>query len=409
MPTNFSPAAFEHLLFPLHRSVYTSIERKLCYAEASRPGSLAGAAAFARRTNGLGTLEPVPKDLLEDIRLPDFDIRLVVAGDGKLRKETRHKAEFTPHSQRPSLGYPGAHLVVVVATHTHQHAFIMPLGFALRALEDVTLRPGGFQVYQHHLYPSTDPLLFAPQIDGQKTELPYKTLASSGLLYTGLTGRSWARRYQEHKYAAGRGSQTLFHIALRGEFFHVVKTEHEILRAGLDRDTAVHVEEVVIEERSLYPVHQRGLNMIPGGDAGLRFLARLGRSGTRRPDPEAGDEAYIDGLNEMLGARRTGCAPDASAIARLWAEDLDFRIGATCGRADRLSQLQITFARIWSACGWDEDKIAGKLNGIDHRRANTGQVRRLLSGQSYNEIPNVLPKAGKPRGRDPDEDDPSGS
>ncbi|MDD9718732.1 hypothetical protein PVW48_18375 [Dinoroseobacter sp. PD6] len=392
MPTLFSPTAFEHLLFPLHKTIYAALERAFRQAEEQSPGGLAGAAAFARRTNMLGTLERVDPRRLADVRLPNFDVRLVIPsiGAGKLRKVQEHHIEITPHSDRPTTQYPGAHLVVLVASHSEQRGFVMPLGFALRALEDLTLREGGYQVYQHHLYRSRNPLPFAPQVAGAMPTLSYSALAGTGLVYTGLTGRSWARRFQEHKRSAASGSQTLFHTALRGDFFPIVKTEHEILRAGLDRETAMRVEEVVIEERSLFPIHQQGLNMIPGGAAGMKFLSQFRRSGSL-PEPGNCDEAYIDALNEMLRARRAGCAPDATAIARLWAENLTYRIGVTCGRQDRLSQMQITFARIWHASGWSPEKIAHHLDGVDERQANLSQVQRLLAGETYADIPNLLP------------------
>lgn len=393
MPPCFSPTAFEHLLFPLHRSVYASIEKMLRQMENDQPGLLAGAEMLARVSNRLGTQEPIDPTVLAGLCLPVSDLRVIVAGDGKqpLRKEQRHRIDPLPHFSRPFSRYTGCHLIVVVADAKSQAGYIVPLGYVLRGLENIVLRKESYQIYQHRLYPSTAPVLVAPTRPGAELVVPWSSYARTGLVYTGLTSRDWATRLKEHRRAAHSGSGTLFHRALRDAFFPIVKTEHEVLRTGLSRAEAMHLEEIEIEATSLFPVHDRGLNMIPGGEAGMRFISRWRKGGGTLPDPGRVEECYADALSEMLKARRSDCGLDGSAIARLWAENLTYRIGVTCGRSDRLSQLQITFARIWDASGWTAEKIAQNLDGVDQRRATLSQVQDLLSGRTYIEIPNLFP------------------
>jgi hypothetical protein len=56
--------------------------------------------------------------------------------------------------------------------------------------------------------------------------------------------------------------------------------EHIVERAGLTEKQALEVEEKEVEKRSLHSLHPNGLNMIPGGYAGLKcvhnFAARTG-------------------------------------------------------------------------------------------------------------------------------------
>ncbi|WP_108257699.1 GIY-YIG nuclease family protein [Mangrovicoccus ximenensis] len=401
MPRRFSRDAFEHLLFPLHPSLYAAIEGKLAEMERLQPGLLDGAAALARVSNAMGSRETFGTDRLGGAPLPRHDLRLIVVpDDGRpLRKTQAARLDILPHAARPAAGYTGCHLIVTVVTGSIQTGHILPLGYALRELEDITLRPGGYQIYRHHLYPSAAPMPVAPMRPGADPVLPWAAHAGTGLVYTGLTSRSWAKRLAEHRRTAHAGSGTLFHQALRGTFFPVAKTEHEILRAGVTRAEAMRLEEIEIEDRSLFPIHARGLNMIPGGEAGMKFIAQWRRGPGAPPEPGAVEEAYDAALKEMLAARLEGCVPDASAIARLWAENLAYRIGVTCGRGDRLSQLQITFARIWHACGWSEEKIAAKLDGVDRRRAKPEQVRRLLAGKTYADVPNLMPGSAEQSGR----------
>ncbi|OSP53724.1 hypothetical protein [Pseudoruegeria sp. SK021] len=393
MPACFSLTAFERLLFPLHRSIYAGIEKNLRLMEAVQPGLLAGASKFARVTNALGTQDAIDPASLAGMTLPAYDLRVIIAADGSqpLRRVLNHQIEILPHHDRPFSRYSGCHLIVVTASETSQAGYIVPLGYVLHGLGDIVLRKDGYQIYQHHLYPSSAPMPFTPISLDADPGLPWSTYAGTGLVYTGLTSRDWATRLKEHQRAARSGSGTLFHHALRDHFFPIVKTEHEILRVGLTRAEAMRLEEIEIEAKSLFPIHNRGLNMIPGGEAGMRFISKWRKTDGSLPDPGRVEEAYDDALSEMLNARRADCAPDGSAIARLWAENLSYRIGVTCGRSDRLSQLQITFARIWDACGWPQEKIALNLDGVDRRRATLSQVRDLLAGRTYAEIPNLLP------------------
>ena len=168
--------------------------------------------------------------------------------------------------------------------------------------------------------------------------------------------------------------------------------EHIVLRAGLSRAQALRIEEVEVEERTLHYTHPNGLNMIPGGDAGLRFLSSM----TKRPASSIGLETIDDLLeaevNRSLrqpGLQIKGAQPN-SKLAALWKTNLDFRIRVMTGSDSRLSYSQICNARLWHASGWSIDKIWASLNGMDGRVVSHDQLQRLLDGKSYQSIPHVL-------------------
>jgi len=77
-------------------------------------------------------------------------------------------------------------------------------------------------------------------------------------------------------------------------------------------------------------------------------------------------------------------------IARLWAQDMNFRIKATTGQQNRFSFRQIQAARIWDASGWHKEKILESLQKIDAKKIGMEQLERLLKGETYASIPDVL-------------------
>ena len=100
--------------------------------------------------------------------------------------------------------------------------------------------------------------------------------------YIGLTGRGWVRRNQEHMRDAIRGSHYRCHQALR----NYTTSDSYLLAAGLSKDEANDLEEKWVDEYTLFP---RGLNMIPGGRKGIKYLqsqgikTRKGHNSERNP------------------------------------------------------------------------------------------------------------------------------
>ena len=396
----FSPAAFEHLLFPLHPRFYAAVEDCLRRIEAVTPEVLAGAVALARLSRTRSAKAPIPPRDVAGLRLPAHDIKINIpwTGAGPLRKVTEGRVAVVSHAVYQAESYPGCHLIVTLIGGPVRRAFFVPLGLILQAGAAQTLKAGTFQIYQHRLYPFAQSVLAAGG-GGAAAPVPARVLAATGYTYTGLTSRSWTIRFREHRQAAGSGSPLLFHRALRDALFPVAVVEHEVLRAGLTEDEALGVEEAEVEETSLFPLHPRGLNMVPGGRAGLRFLSTWWPEDRPRPRPEQLEEAYAWGIERFLAGGKQGSGGhDGSAISRLWQSDLDYRIRVMTGGKDRLSERQIMAGRIWHAAGWAPEKIVAHLDGIDGRGASPAQVRRLIEGRTYRSIPNSRRDKSRPGG-----------
>ena len=381
----FSVKAFEHLLFELHPSVYREIESQLQALERRYPGSLAGLCTifdlnFANPTSQ-GAIVP---DSARVHGRPAFDVQVAIDESEmhKVRKCSRVDVKMTV--QPADLGDQRSnsnHLIVGLKADKVQQSFIVPLPLVLQSFEDRVCKPGTYQVYEHTLIRKR----------AQQATSMTEYLAGAGQ-YVGITSRTWQQRCQEHIYAARRGSYLLFHRALRGELMDVFAHEHIVLRAGLNRRDALHIEEVEVEQRTLHERHSTGLNMIPGGEAGLQFLSTM----TKRPAASI----KVDDIDELIemeinrnlrqpGLNIKGCHTNAK-LARLWEIDIGFRIRAMTNQANRLSYRQIRNARLWHACGWSTDKIVENLMGMDGRVVTHEQVQRLLDGKSYATIPHVL-------------------
>lgn len=381
----FSAKAFEHLLFGLHRSAYEEIDRQLQGLEERYPGGMADLC----KAFDLNFANPTSQGaiLVDDALVhgrPTFDIHLYVDESEMKRVRKCEQVAVKIVSQSIEWGHRrgnGNHLIVTLKPGKVLQSFIVPLPLVLMAFEARVCKPNTYQVYEHTLI--------------RKKEAPLKTVKDyqdGAGHYVGLTSRTWQQRAKEHAYATENGSRLLFHCALRGDLFDVFVHEHIVLRAGLNRSDALRIEEAEVEERTLNNVHPNGLNMIPGGEAGLRFLSTMTKRPAASIDPETVDSLLEDEIKRSLGQPGLSIegAHSNAKLAELWKSDIDFRIKTMTGQANRLSYGQIKNARIWQASGWTIDKILAHLNEMDDREVTLDQLQRLLDGKTYRSIPHVL-------------------
>ena len=388
----FSRQSFEYLLFALHSSAYREIDHQLQALDQRYPGSLDGLCKIFDLNFANATTEGA---IVPDIFLihgrPCFDIHVRVDTD---RVRCAHKCEQVKVRLVPQAAALGEqrgnsnHLVVGLVSGKTRQSFIVPLPLVLQSFEDRVAKPGTFQVYQHTLIRQQAEVAVATPATVQTFENYVKDAAE----YVGLTSRTWQQRAMEHQGSARRGSPLLFHRALRGERFEVHSHEHIVLRAGLTRAQALRIEEVEVEKRTLNDLHPSGLNMIPGGEAGLRFLAKM----TKRPKASIKLEEIDDLLEAVVnqslrqpGLRVKGALSNAK-LSALWQADIEFRIKAMTNQLCRLSYRQIRNARIWDAAEWSIEKIRDSLDGMDGRKLSLSQLESLLDGKTYASIPHVL-------------------
>lgn len=382
----FSRKAFEHLLFPLHASVYRAIDLEFQRLDQHHPGAVSELCTVFDAVFRHATMEAAavpPASLVHGVPLFDMYVFVDEGELSKVRKCDRMMVRVMnqPADLEKGLRSGTNHLVLGLTSNRVSQTFMVPLALVLQAFEPRVCRPGTFQVYEHML---------GRQDAAQATSIN-DFVADAGR-YVGITSRTWQQRSLEHTYAARRGSHLLFHRALRGDLFDVRVHEHIVLRAGLSRSDALRIEEIEVEKRTLHGMHPNGLNMIPGGEAGLRFLSSM----TKRPAASIKlDE--IDDLLEMevnRSLRQPGLGIKGShtnaKLAKLWETDIHFRIKAMTNQGHRLCYRQIRCARLWHASGWPLDKILDNLSGMDGRVVTHDQLKRLLDGKSYASIPHVL-------------------
>jgi hypothetical protein len=250
----------------------------------------------------------------------------------------------------------GPQLLLRVEVNDEPFKFIqtsmMPLLFNARCVAD-----------QHVVYAHT----FG---SNEGSVVPLGIGAPGGKSYIGITKRGWAKRYQEHHRSADVGSPYHFHRAIR-EWSGKTSETHQIISCGLSQDDAMSLEEGLVERLSLYP---RGLNMIPGGMAGIRYLAQHGFA----VGPKAWENRHVLLRQFATHCERSG-RPNPLASA-LW-YDPSYVEKVICGGDDRLKPKQIRDARFLASLGRSVEQVASEIGA-----RNVTQVRRLLSGATYSRV-----------------------
>lgn len=206
--------------------------------------------------------------------------------------------------------------------------------------------------------------------------------------YIGLTSRNWQARYKEHQRDALTGSELLFHTSLAGAInrdsiiqrgmgpFEMVRTGvcllSELQYINLSYEEAMEVEERMVERSTLYP---KGLNMIPGGFAGTKFLHKLGYLNKDRATVDDRDYAAAKYLRDHPIEKRS-----APWVQANWAND-EFYEGVIFKRNNTLNKEQVLSIRKYgNDWGFDAEIIANLVG------ANIRQVRDVLSGKYYSRV-----------------------
>lgn len=182
--------------------------------------------------------------------------------------------------------------------------------------------------------------------------------------YFGITKQRWFDRLAQHESSARNGSPYLFHRSLRERAKE--KITHRVFLVGVSYEQAMKSEEEYVDMAGLYP---RGLNMIPGGLAGLRYLHKLGieaRSAKER------DEA----LESLSSKDRISGYANPLCAAR-WSTDQIYINRVICGHSGRLTVEQVRMIRIMDGAGKSAEQIAAHILDTPRR------VRRVLKDKVY--------------------------
>lgn len=197
--------------------------------------------------------------------------------------------------------------------------------------------------------------------------------AIENVAYVGVTKRGWRTRWAEHMRAAKSGSHYRFHAAIR-QWQGVSRcVQHSVMGHAFSEQKAMEIEEDLVGRISLYPL---GLNMIPGGNAGLVYLRRIGALGKN-------ERVDVDDVQRIINrffenTSRKGMPNPLAAANWLCA---DYAEKVICAGPDRLKPQQIRDARYFMSLGHNVEDIAKRIGA-----RNVAQVQRLLSGETYSRI-----------------------
>lgn len=188
------------------------------------------------------------------------------------------------------------------------------------------------------------------------------------LYYVGLTQQSWYARFNQHIAAAKGNSPLIFHQALREHRDKVMI--HKVIIHGIDKDSAMDSEEKFVDLMSLYP---KGLNMIPGGYAGFRYLGSLGYE-------VSSEKQRSRALLEIVKLTDIKGRPNPLCASR-WASDQDYINRVICGHTGRLTVAQVKDIRLLNGFGKNVQYIA-QSTGI----ANLSQINNVMRNKRYSRV-----------------------
>lgn len=187
------------------------------------------------------------------------------------------------------------------------------------------------------------------------------------MTYVGVTKQRWFSRFAQHRSSASRGSPYVFHAALRKH--HDCKIQHRIIYDGLDFESAMNAEEEFVDAFSLYPV---GLNMIPGGFAGLRYLSTLGFQAKSISERDTAIERVAN--RENIDGK-----PNPLCAAR-WSSDQDYVNRVICGHSGRLTLEEVRQIRLLVSFGKSVDDVSSRTG------APLLKVKQVAAGKTYGRV-----------------------
>ena len=191
--------------------------------------------------------------------------------------------------------------------------------------------------------------------------------------YVGITGRNWLLRLSEHIGEMGRGSRKKFHRAWRDSLgMRNVLFVSCLMDINLTFEDAMKWEEVAVDRFAYGP---NGLNMIPGGFKGLRFLHEHRITDRYDISLEERDAAISDYLRQNP---RKGI-PNPF-LAELWKDD-EFYLKVIEARPKTLSPGQVREIRELANQGWSIPRIAEQVGAL-----NEIQVKNVIAGRTYRRV-----------------------
>ncbi|MDF3822082.1 hypothetical protein P3G55_19410 [Leptospira sp. 96542] len=261
---------------------------------------------------------------------------------------------------------PGPALYHAVLGHRDgmAHKRIVPLQFLLKGWGDAAK---GFQCYVHSISEDV-------QETGTSEDIVRLNSRRTGsYYYVGITGRNWLLRLNEHLKEMATGSRRRFYQAWR-EHYGVSGVLFTSMLKEVNRtyDEAMNWEEEAVDKIAS---DEFGLNMIPGGYKGIRFLHKCRIIENVDISPEAREHA----IAEYFRRNPRKGLPNPF-IAELWKSD-DFYLKVIEAKEKTLTSGQVKKIRTLHAQGRTLSQIVEEVGAL-----NEQQVRNVITGRTYRRV-----------------------
>lgn len=238
---------------------------------------------------------------------------------------------------------------------------IIPLQFLLKGWGDAT---SGHQCYVHAIAQNMQ------SMDSIEGRIARRLTDSDDYYYVGITRRNWLLRLSEHLGEMHRGSRKNFHAMWRDSLgLNDVVFSSTLRQVNLSFEQAMNWEEEAVKRIAYGPC---GLNMIPGGFAGLKYLHKLGIISRTSISLEEREKAIALFVEKYP---RKGI-PNPW-IAALWQDD-NFYARIMGARAKTLSRDQVRRIRALAPTGISVKEITKEVRAL-----NELQVKNVIIGKTY--------------------------
>jgi len=282
-----------------------------------------------------------------------------IAQNGNIPSGTVHTQAILRNWRRPAL----FHTVQFYENKITWKA-IVPLQFLLKGWGDANL---GYQCYIQTVSHNMD------QVQDFSDFKKLQEADSDSFYYVGITGRDWLLRLKEHINEMRRGSRKRFHAAWRESMGmkHVLFTS-SLMDINQTFEGAMDWEERNVDTVAYGP---NGLNMIPGGFKGLKFLHKLRIINNVNINLEEREKA----IEEYIRQNPRKGIPNPF-ISKLW-EDDEYYLKVIEARTKTLSTDQVKKIRELYKFGRSISEIATEVGAL-----NEAQVKRVIVGKSYTRV-----------------------
>ena len=262
--------------------------------------------------------------------------------------------------ERPEKSPLLLHMIFEYEHHT-SWKIILPLQYLLKGWGDAN---HGHQCYVHTIAQNM------PKVGTVQQLVQREADQSDNYTYVGITGRNWLLRLSEHLREIHNGNRRTFYQAWRDNLgLSDVLYVSQLSEINTDYEDAMNWEEKFVDLIANGP---NGLNMIPGGFKGLRYLHKLRITDRVKISVEERDMA----VEEYIRQHPRKGIPNPF-ISKLWENDKHY-LRVMKARPKTLSPEQVRQIRSLGEMGWSVSQIVKEVNAL-----NETQVKSVLAGKTY--------------------------